>query len=56
MPLYLSILKLVNSPTDEWGPKDKENLVGRYDFARRVEKQLKSEENIGFECTELHRF
>ena len=56
MPLYLSILKHVNTPTDEWGPKDKENLVGRYDFAKKTNTQFKSEDNIAFECNELHRF
>ena len=56
MPLYLSILKHVNTPTDEWGPKDKENLIGRYDSAKKLNKEFKYEDNIAFECTELNRF
>ena len=56
MPLYLSILKHVNSPTDEWCPKDKENLIGRYDIANKTNKEFKHEDNIAFECTELQKF
>ena len=53
MPLYLSILKHVNTPTDKWSPKDLENHVGRYDSSRN---NLKVEDNFAFDFVELHKF
>ena len=56
MPLYLAILKYVNMPTDKWGPKDEENLVGRYGSIRKKCNLKIAEENLAFEPIDLHRF
>jgi hypothetical protein len=60
MPLYMSILKYVNSPTSRWGPDELEHRVGRYGTQNKLENEVKPEavDNFGFELNEsqMHRF
>jgi hypothetical protein len=57
MPLYLAILKHVNSPTDKWAPYEMEYRTGRYEFKKRKDINEKSFDNLAFEdSNEMKRF